>query len=434
MAALALPRRFYSFIWLLLLLAVALFFLSCREEGLTSLPRPPKSWRIPFTTDDGILSFMGYEREPVRISILESVGVHDEVAAALVHAFGGQENSELSLYFLRQRYGMEDIMSNFSLVAPVTVLNSSTSFGASMQELPPPDILVSTTCELDLERHGIQAIRGLLANATTHLFCVMHHADHWVEGKHVREIKPWVEEERVDFIALSQHTGDFLLNNTVPQWNSNATITARTFPPVFPVKHPEPNPAGELSLAMQGDYSSGRRDYKGIFNHLGTVIRKVNESTAQDNKNVSLHVIGHGKPPEVPEAVRSNVVFDHDLSYPDFYAILSRAYAMVPAFASDTYLDRKASSTVPASLIAGAPMVASEEILAAYSYLPRDAVWISQPGEDEMDVIERVIEQKDEFLRKRERTRAACNDLMEENRGHVKEWIDVALEKARAAN
>ena len=113
---------------------------------------------------------------------------------------------------------------------------------------------------------------------------------------------------------------------------------------------------------MQGDYAPERRDYKRIFGSLGNVVKKINGTVdltnGQPADKVKLHLIGHGPHVQVPENIRNNVAFDEDLSYPDFYRLLSKSYAVIPAFASDTYLDRKASSTVPASLIAGVPLVA----------------------------------------------------------------------------
>lgn len=426
----ALTRRCSSFLWLGVLLFIAFFFFGIRssDDGRTS------PWRSPFTTDDGLLSFIGYggggkaSKEPTRIAILESAGVHDEVSAALVHAFGGQANSELSLYLAKQRYHSDKIINNFTLEAPIVGINNSLLFEEHVNTLPAPHVLVSTTCELDLIRDDIKRpLDKLLHNSTTHLFCLVHHADRWKDGKHVDVVRSW-PADRIDFIGLSQHTVDFFKSKTLSEWHLNETVTMRTFPPVFPVALPEPDPSAGLSLAMQGDYSSGRRDYKGIFEHLGEVIHKVKEANfATDEKTVSLHLIGHGNPPEVPENVRDHVVFDQSLSYPDFYALLSKAFSILPAFASDTYFDRKASSTVPASLIAGAPLVASEELLKAYSYLPREVTWVAEPGETEMATIRRVIVDRDAYIQKRQAVRDACVRLAEENRGHVKEWIAEAL-------
>ncbi|KAM0253714.1 hypothetical protein ACHAP5_000291 [Fusarium lateritium] len=436
--AVALPRRFYSLLWVAILLAVVVFFIFLREDTWSSIPRPPSGWKIPFTTDDGVLSsWMGSSKkkgkqpnEPLRIVLAESSGTHDEVSAALMHAFGNQEGSQLDIYFANQRFNMQEIMSNFSLAANITI-NKWDKFASAVTENP-PHILVSTTCEFDLDR-GAEPIVNLLKNANTHLFCTIHHADFWATGKYVQAVRSFVEHERVDFVGLSQHTIDFFLKDTVPKWHTAANLTTRVIPPVFPVQIADPDLQPGISLSLQGDYSSGRRDYNGIFNHLGSVVRKAGEETeSHKSQNVSLHVIGHGTPPPVPDHVKDHVHFDQGLSYPDFYTLLSKSFSMLPAFASDTYFDRKASSTIPASLIAGAPIVATEELLKAYSYLSREATWVARPGEGEMDVIERVIDDREGFLKRRQAVRDLAASLLEQNQANTKAWIEEALQKYNA--
>ncbi|KAK2934080.1 hypothetical protein FoTM2_005325 [Fusarium oxysporum f. sp. vasinfectum] len=414
--AVALPRRFYSLLWVAILLALVVFFIFLREDTWSSIPRPPSGWKIPFTTDDGVLSsWMGGSKkkgkdpkEPLRIMLVESSGTHDEVAAALMHAFGNQEGSSLDVYFANQRFNMQGIMANFTLAANVTV-HKWDKFANDVTENP-PHILVSTTCEFDLDR-GTDPIVNLLKTANTHLFCTIHHADRWAQGKYVQAVRSWAEHERVDFVGLSQHTIDFFLNDTIPKWHTAANLTTRVIPP-------------------GGDYSDGRRDYNGVFNHLGSVIRKANEeSEGHTPQNVSLHLIGHGTHPSVPDHVKDHVFFDEGLSYPDFYTLMSKSFAVLPAFASETYFDRKASSTIPAALIAGAPIVATEELLKAYSYMPREATWVARPGEGEMDVIERVIDDRDGFLKRRQAVRDFTKSLLEQNQANTKAWINEAFEK-----
>ncbi|RKL47262.1 hypothetical protein BFJ72_g2253 [Fusarium proliferatum] len=433
--AVALPRRFYSLLWVAVLLALVVFFIFLREDTWSSIPRPPSGWKIPFTTDDGVLSsWMGGSKkkgkdpkEPLRIMLVESSGTHDEVAAALMHAFGNQEGSSLDVYFANQRFNMQGIMANFTLAANVTI-NKWDKFANDVTENP-PHILVSTTCEFDLDR-GTDPIVNLLKTANTHLFCTIHHADRWAQGKYVQAVRSWAEHERVDFVGLSQHTVDFFLNDTIPKWHTAANLTTRVIPPVFPVHISDPDLQPGISLSLQGDYSDGRRDYNGVFNHLGSVIRKASEeSEGHSPQNVSLHLVGHGTHPEVPDHVKDHVFFDEGLSYPDFYTLMSKSFAVLPAFASETYFDRKASSTIPAALIAGAPIVATEELLKAYSYLPREATWVARPGEGEMDVIERVIDDRDGFIKRRQAVRDFTKSLLEQNQANTKAWINEAFEK-----
>ncbi len=52
------------------------------------------------------------------------------------------------------------------------------------------------------------------------------------------------------------------------------------------------------------------------------------------------------------------------------------AVAVLPAFASNVYYTSKASSTVATAITCGTPLLADDELLAAYSYLPKDAVFL----------------------------------------------------------
>ncbi|KAL6791451.1 hypothetical protein GGI42DRAFT_335720 [Trichoderma sp. SZMC 28013] len=432
-------RRLRSFYLFFILLAIALLFLSSRESTRSMLLG--KDWQTLFTTDDDLLwwndRFPCEKHEPIRIAIVESAGVHDEVTAALVYAFGGHPNAELRLYFAKQRYQSDVIVNALELETPILSVNSSNYFKRDVANLPPPHFVVSTTCELDLEKPEsvVAPLRHLLFNETTHLFCLVHHADYWNKGKHVDVVREWVDRERVDFIGLSQHTVDYLLQKSVPQWqNLQASVTARTFPPIFPVSQTYNETLREISLAMQGDYAPERRDYNRIFGSLDNVVKKINESATTNSdhvdETVKLHLIGHGPHVKVPENIQSNVAFDEDLNYPDFYRLLSQSYAVIPAFASDTYLDRKASSTVPASLIAGVPLVANEKLLASYSYLPREATWLSEPDEREMETVERVVGDRKAFLEKKEAVREAAKTIMKQNRLNVRKWMDEDFRKS----
>ena len=59
-----------------------------------------------------------------------------------------------------------------------------------------------------------------------------------------------------------------------------------------------------------------------------------------------------------------------------YYAAVHDALAVLPAFASDHYYTTKASSSVAAALICGTPLLATEQLLAAYSYLQANATFL----------------------------------------------------------
>jgi hypothetical protein len=377
---------------------------------------------------------------PLRITVVESGGSHDEVTAALVHAFGLQDRAEISLYLLLQRYGISKIISDFNLTAPIAVDKSSFDFDQAIKDGPPPQILVSATCELDLVRHSA-SFDALLAGGRTFLFCVVHHADRWVQGELIDKIQPWVDKQMMQFLGLSSHTAHYLRTEAIQNWPYNATVVVNYLPPVFPVSLPNTTITSKdpLTLALQGDYDVARRNYTSIFERLDDVAQVAkNRTSATDqpvSQDIKLHLLGHGDPPKIPSKISSHVALDQGLDYSTYYGMLSRTFSLLPAFATDEYLDRKASSSIPASLIAGTPLIATEEILGAYAYLPHDAVWLQFKGESEMDTVQRVVAWSDEeHALKKSKVRSASARIVQRNTELVAEWVTTALMKLERAS
>ena len=380
------------------------------------------------TYDSGGVKFNPLDdvsRMPLNVAIMETTGFHDEVVAAFVHSFGSQKNSNLSLFQRKQRYGIEKIMQDFKLPKPVPASQSPLTL--LTDDATKFDIVVLITCEYDRIKLASQ-LEILLMEGKTHLLCVVHHADHWANEDHQSFIAPWIEKGLIDFITLSQHTATFLQKTGMSEWTTKAPI--RPFAPVFPVNLPELPKAddadeGELGFGLQGLYESTRRNYKTIFAHLQNFIdSRSSERDGTVSSNVTLHLLGQGKHPEVPSGLTSHVIFDESLDYEDYYSILSRTFALLPAFANNEYLDRKASSTVPAGLIGGTPLVATKEILAAYSYLPDDAVYLQKADETEFDVVGRVLQEAAKHrVEKMQIVRTKCAELVASNSRLVEGWI-----------
>ncbi|KAF6222837.1 hypothetical protein HO133_000888 [Letharia lupina] len=387
-----------------------------------------------FATNDGgaVKSPLSdVSQKPLSIAIVETTGYHDEVVAAFVHSFGSQKRSNLSLFQQNQRYGIEKIMKDFKLPKPVPAAQPPDMLLAD--DATKLDILVLTTCEYDRIKIASQ-LEILLKEGKTQLLCVVHHADHWANEDHQNFMAPWIDKGLVDFITLSQHTATFLQETGMRTWKTKPPI--RPFAPVFPVNLPKLPTAvdadkGELGFGLQGLYESTRRNYETIFAHLQKFIdSRSSERVGTMNSNVTLHLLGQGIHPEVPSGLISHVSFDESLDYDEYYSILSRTFALLPAFANDQYLDRKASSTVPAGLIGGTPLVATKEIVAAYSYLPEDAVYLQDKDETEFDVIGRVLKDAAKHrIKKMQMVRNKCAELVKGNSGLVEGWIKEILQK-----
>ncbi|KAF1988740.1 hypothetical protein K402DRAFT_391452 [Aulographum hederae CBS 113979] len=415
---------------------------------------------------------------PLKISITETGGYHDEVVAALLHSFGSQPDAVVQRYLRVQRFGIQDIIRTFNLSTPLPASKKPAELRTDVKtEDGKPDVLVFSTCELD-GRNYAGMLSGLLGDGeeTPYLFCVVHHAEKWVDEGLETIFTPWVNKGRMSFLTLSPHVSEFLKGKSLSQWEGvKKEPVVRAYTPVFPVTLPtNRNGNGtastahadggqdesELSFALQGNYDPGRRDYDTLFAHLGDFLQqqklqlekqkpKSAPSALEDidttnveptfkNQTLILHLLGNGKKPPVPAHLTNHVHFDENLSYLDFYALLSRSVALLPAFASRDYLDRKASSSVPASLIAGVPLVGTREMVRAYGYLEEGGVWVQKDGDGEgngegkeetdMDVVGRVLGlEEGEREEKRRAVRGVCDGIVKGNVGLVGEWVQEAL-------
>ena len=368
----------------------------------------------------------------LNVAITETNGWHDEVVAALAHSFGSQANVRLSLYQTNSRFGMSDIVAAFQLSHQLPTVQPPENFGDNGTT---PDIVVLTTCELD-SAHLQTRLSELLAGGSTYLFCIVHHSDQWNDAERRELMAPWMEKGLIDFITLSQHTATFLRAHGLKDWSMMDT-SIKSFAPLFPIPPPPPNRKviidrqRELAFAIQGNYEPSRRDFDTIFSHLQSFI-DASSSREDEEKaaNVTLHLLGSGTRPTVPIGLSHHVFFDEDLSYSEYYAVLSNTFAILPAFADNNYLDRKASSTVPASLLGGTPLVATTEILAAYSYLPEEAVYRQREDETELSAVGRILQLKaQERKDKTASVRKACAEIIEGNIRLVGTWIREAETK-----
>lgn len=373
----------------------------------------------------------------VRVAVIETGGYHDEVVAAWIHAFGGHPNVELELVLDKQRFGITDIEANFELGNPLPA-NYTYWFGWLEHDYDIPDIIVSTTCHWDSKQLESQYAK-LLATGRTYMFCGVHMADYWSTYPQLQErMKPWVEKGLIDFLTLSPHVTDFLKNESLSTWNATVEPVVRTMVPVYPVALPDStsDDPEDLSFALQGKFEPSRRDYDTIFKHMESFLAPATPEfdSATPSANVTLHLIGSGEKPSVPAALTDRVLFDEGLSYHDFYTILSRTFALLPAFASDDYLVSKGSSTVNAGLIAGTPLVATRKMLEQYSFLDESVVWVQEDGETELEVVSRVVKMDwAEVQEKKANVKAFTEGLVLGNRQLAADWMRTALAKVEAA-
>ncbi|KAK9475828.1 hypothetical protein V1514DRAFT_229753 [Lipomyces japonicus] len=357
---------------------------------------------------------------PLRIFLTENGGSHEEVFAALIYAFAQLPNSYIYQYLFAPRFNIFAVLKTFNL-RNLAKPRGSTSMKFDKMN-PIPDIILGTTCEFDIRRLKNQM--KVARDAGSYLFCTVHHGDRWHKDSFYHfydDIIPWIESKRISFVFLSGHTKRFMEENIIPSWapeHRDIKSNFRVLVPVFPV--PIENKK-ELSFSLQGNYESERRDYAAIFKQFESFTQNAPENS--NLQKLRIHLIGHGKHPEVPPAIKDRVEFNEGLEFAEFYKILSDSFALLPAFASDEYYDRKASSSVPASLIAGVPIVGKRRLLQTYDYLTEDSIWLQQDNEGDLDVIGRILELgEDKIAEQKARTNARNKEVVQENIGKALTW------------
>ena len=386
------------------------------------------------------------EKRRLKIAIAESMGWHDEVYAAYVHAFLSQQpdDVELGLFFKEPRWGMPDLLKTFDNL-PLS-LPEYVYYDINALHLIEPDIIVSVSCEYDL-RELVKRLDFLFERKKTYLFCTAHYANLWDE--HHEWIEPaltkWIEAGLVTVVTLSPHVREAFKK---PGWGlslwesfkahrgegSNGTSMPILWPPVevfVPVFPPSNVSASEqedenegVSFAIQGGVTDNR-DYSRVMNYLADLQRSSNSIS-----DVSLHIIGSGGWEDsvhnsVPNSIQNQIFFDSNLDYLDYYAYLAAKSALIPAFSKDDYLETISSSSVPASLIGGIPLIATRAMLKSYSYLREQDVYIQEDGETELDAIKRVVQMSDEERRAKTKTVHAMRELMvKRNAKMVGGWIE----------
>jgi hypothetical protein len=69
---------------------------------------------------------------------------------------------------------------------------------------------------------------------------------------------------------------------------------------------------------------------------------------------------------------------------------LQHSHALLMLLGNINYLVQKMSSTVVSSLMTGVPIIADSQVLASYTFLKPEHVFLIGPHESEMDVMQRV--------------------------------------------
>jgi hypothetical protein len=324
------------------------------------------------------------------VALVETGGSHDEVTASLYYAVGSVPGVYTSMYLALPRFGIENVYAWIRRRYKLSPYSISRTYDFQTGTADSPNVVILVSCEHDVYAADTE-LHNYFERGSKHqtLVCVMHHVDRF---KKVEErVRRWARAGRLRFITLSTHTAKGLrkeIDNYQQGLYKEVPINA--FPPVFPAPlDPNPPPSNRISIAIQGNFENTRRGY------LKTLLefeRMIDELPQPILSRIHFILVGNGNEVGVPGKVMPYVSVNFSLDFIPYYNLLHQAFALIPAFADEGYYEIKASSSVPASLIANAPILGSQRLIESYGYLSRESMWEEEiAAESEMKAIYELL-------------------------------------------
>ncbi|CAO3680663.1 unnamed protein product [Umbelopsis ramanniana] len=336
-----------------------------------------------------------HERPNKKVAVLNYAGAHDEVVVSILYTLAQIPEYDVDVFFTTPRYGIEKILSAFYSKP----LQDPYSFGGHYRPSEYPDVLIMASCDgSDVYYVGGAVETMIAAKPDMKIMCIVHNPQA-LQDVHFR-ISPLAQKGGLTMVGLSPHVADYLKDHKLPELATEfnpifADIPTTVFVPTFDYRLPEScstsgnietNDACKSNFVVQGIFETGRRDYGSLFDHL---LNKVAEDE-EGWKDFHLLLLGQGSPFDLKEPLASHVSTYNDLPYLDYYDKIHHSLALLPAFASDSYLVYKASSSVGAALLTGVPLIADQALLDSYRHLSKDGVYFQNDGEHFIDTVERI--------------------------------------------
>ncbi|KAG2489656.1 hypothetical protein HYH03_011934 [Edaphochlamys debaryana] len=206
---------------------------------------------------------------------------------------------------------------------------------------------------------------------------------------------------------------------------------------VAPYRSPQPCEAKACmeGFVVQGSmrYRSGNprdgfiRDYDSLFKQM---------QADRGSGAVTVKILGRGNAHDLnlPPALEPRVAYYGGIPFPEYWELIDKSYALVPFHGTPQYYTVRCSSTVLASLTTCVPLIANDELLAAYHMFRKEHVYYQAPGESEMDVMKRVMALPErELLAKRAAVCRLRDEQLRRGAGVIKELARGAVDAGAAA-
>ncbi|KAF3923009.1 hypothetical protein ABW20_dc0103696 [Dactylellina cionopaga] len=303
------------------------------------------------------------------------------------------------------------------------------------------DVMILTSCSRDFEWTSMKDKRVFdpeWYRSPKEIVCLVHEAEEW-EAKDTlwrKFLMPWVDRGRVTFLTLSPHVAEYVKKNIDTKWGmapvlqdaqgigNKGVFMTEPFIPIFEDnklfrEDMFSNITGPFA-AIPGKYEPFRRNYKSIFDHMSKHLDLIRST------NATLRLPGYGDwPPEIPSQLSTHVFMHSHYDFPEYFSLLSRSMAILPAFATHKYFEDRASSTIATSVIAGVPLVATKELVEKYAYIEAEDVWLQEDEEEEIVTWLRVLKLgREEWEAKKRAVRALRTRLIRNNLRLVGQLLD----------
>ncbi|KXZ51932.1 hypothetical protein GPECTOR_11g58 [Gonium pectorale] len=369
----------------------------------------------------------------LRIAVINGVPYHYEVLAGLLHVlspYAPHTDVYLNRYTRAPTADGAWELLRWSKAKFTTITRGLASVLAKRRPKYDLVILVSTDYELD-------ALTELLKHLPRRLTIAYIHNSDYEHMPRLLEVTAGSSANRssavgsaagdggggagseVQLVTLSPHAARSLAaaSGQPVEW----VLAAYPFQP-----QPDCLEATEVDLlghclkgfAMQGKFSSLRRNYSAIWDQLRAHQQELTRGDV--GRLFHMNLLGKGDESRLglPPELQPHVSLMRRLRFATFYNAIHRSFALIPALGSSKYYTDKFSSTILSSLIAGTPVVADARFLAAYRFFTPETVYVQGEGEQEVDVMLRLLRTRaPELLQVRRALRALQDRLNEQAAG-----------------
>ncbi|KAK9364521.1 hypothetical protein V1509DRAFT_650535 [Lipomyces kononenkoae] len=322
---------------------------------------------------------------PLNVFLVNTPNYHFEVFVPIIDTFKRIDNINVTLFSTEKGLGKWGLRNAVEverdglplLDAEVTPVDK---VGVS------PEFIFLTTCPEDM-RVLDKSLEVALARGA-HVMCAVHQAHLWdyrniqQYAKEISFMRTWVQRGQWHFAALSHHVHTYIVSN-FEQFLDTPGFEYRPylFHPVFNYTAPENldfNSDAPFAI-IPGKFESERRNYDAIFTEYGHL-----------DCDINLRLVGSGVIPRIADAMNNKIGFITNLNFFEFFHEMSKAVAIIPTLGNDHYFKSQASSTVATSIIAGTPLIASQQFMSAHSQIPVEAVWLQGEHETELQALQRI--------------------------------------------